>query len=213
MHIITQVYRVDKHYSLLKEHFTSNKRKWEITDNEFEKAEITTDGYTMENKTDSQWQYYKVKSPLKIKDDFIIESAFELMSRDQFGHFGLVWGFDKDHDVLNRFTISADGERALMMQFEKDHKKIYYRIQCKNFRKINMNNLIKISIIRICGFLYFYINSELINVVNESHFVNTGSFIGYYTEPGICIKSKWLEIKKIYARKMKSVSGPEMMLG
>jgi hypothetical protein len=43
--------------------------------------------------------------------------------------------------------------------------------------------------------------------------VISGSYLGFYLEPGIAIKSNWLEIKKLTARKMKSVSGLEMMLG
>ena len=213
MHIITQVFRVDKSYSLLRENFSSNKRKWEIIDNKNETAFIDKESYFMENKSVSHWHYYKIKTPLKSKDEFVIETEIQLLSKDQFGHFGLLWGFDKEDDVLNKFTISADGERALMMQFEKNHKKNYYRIQCRDFNKINTNNPVKMSIIKLGGFYYFCINNELINIVNESHFVITGSYIGFYLEPGIAIKSNRLEIKKLTARKMKSVSGLEMMLG
>jgi hypothetical protein len=150
---------------------------------------------------------------LKSKDEFTIETEIQLLSKDQFGHFGLIWGFDKEDSVMNKFTISADGERALMMQYEMNHKKINYRIQCKNFNKINTINPVKISIIKLGGFYYFCINNELINIVNENHFVFTGSYLGFYLEPGIAIKNNRLEIKKLTARKMKSVSGLEMLLG
>lgn len=213
MHIITQVFRVDKSYSLLREQFSSNKRKWEIIDNKNETAFIDKESYFMENKSVSHWHYYKIKTPLKSKDEFTIETEIQLLSKDQFGHFGLIWGFDKEDSVMNKFTISADGERALMMQYEKDHKKINYRIQCKNFNKINTINPVKISIIKLGGFYYFCINNELINIVNENHFVFTGSYLGFYLEPGIALKSNWLYIKKLTARKMKSVSGLEMLLG
>jgi hypothetical protein len=213
MHIITQVFRIDKSYSLLRENFTGNKRKWEIIENKYKRTFINNEGYHIENKSISDWHFYKVKTPLKSKDDFIIETEIQLLSKDQFGHFGLMWGFDHEDHVMNKFTISADGERALMMQFEKDHKKIYYRIQCRNLNKTKTSIAIKLSIIKLGGYFYFCLNNELINIVNEIHFAHTGSNIGFYVDPGIAIKSNWLEIKKITARKMKSVSGLEMLLG
>jgi hypothetical protein len=209
---MTQVFRIDKSYSLLRENFTGNKRKWENIDNKNETAFIDNGGYFMENKSISNWHYYKVKTPMKSKDEFIIETEIELLSKEQFGHFGLMWGFDKEDHVINKFTISADGERALMMQFEKDHKKIYYRIQCKDFKKTNTNAPVNFSIIKLGGYYYFCINNELVNIVNEIHFVCSGSYVGFYVEPGIAIKSNWLEIKKLTARKIKSISGLELLL-
>ena len=212
MHIITQVYRVDKSYSLIRENFTGNKRKWEIIDNKNETAFIENESYYMENKSVSNWHYYKIKTPLKSKDDFIIETEIELLSKEQFGHFGLIWGFDKDDQIMNKYTISADGERALMMQFEKNHKKNYYRIQCRNFKNISMTTPMKFSIIKLGVFFYFCINNELLNIVNEIHFPSRGSYVGFYLEPGIVIKSNWIEIKKVTARKIKSISGLDVLL-
>ena len=84
---------------------------------------IIKDGhYRIENTSKSSWKYYKTKSHLKKGDDFIIETAIELEKKvDAFGHFGLVWGFDEERKYLNQFTLSADGKRALIMHFEKNH--------------------------------------------------------------------------------------------
>lgn len=212
MHIITQVYRIDKTYSIFRENFLNNKRKWEITESLLETAVFDDDGYRMENKSEAQWQFYKVKSALKAKDDFIIETQIELLSNDQFGHYGILWGLDKECKVLNKFTVSADGERALMMRFDRNHKKIFFRSHCRNFKHSGRNKTIRMSLVKMGSFCYFCINNELLNIVNESHFVFNGPYVGFYTEPGISIKSKWLEIKKITARSMKPVSGLEMML-
>ena len=118
--LITNLFEISRQQILLKEDFKNNKRKWEIVDIDTEYSSIKEAYYYMENKSSSQWNYYKTKSTIKSEDFFILDTAIELLSAEKYGHFGLVWGFDKAREVLNRFTISADGKRAVIMQFEKD---------------------------------------------------------------------------------------------
>ena len=213
MHIIPQLFRVDKIYTAVQETFNNNKRKWEIIESKNETAIIQDGSYTMKNKSDFNWHYYKARSPLKLKEDFLLETDIELISKDQFGHFGLVWGFDKTPHTMNKFTVSADGERSLMMSFEKDHKQVFYRNQCRGLTTLKSSPFLKISIIKMNEFYFFCINNELLNIVNASHFIINGPYMGFYLEPGIAIKSKRLEIKKLTSRKVKSVSWLEMLLG
>ena len=61
----------------------------------------------MENKSSSHWMFYHKKMPIKKGDNFVIQGEIELLSYQGYGQFGLDWGFDKPHEVLNRFTVSA----------------------------------------------------------------------------------------------------------
>ena len=67
MLLITQLFEVDNCQSILRDDFTNNKRKWEITNKEAREAFIKDGSYWMENKSNAGWNYYKIKSPIKIR--------------------------------------------------------------------------------------------------------------------------------------------------
>ncbi|MEI8053449.1 MAG: hypothetical protein WCH52_06845 [Bacteroidota bacterium] len=212
MHIMTQLYRINNFYPVLKENFTSNKRRWEITDADTENTYINEGHYFMQNKSIENWKYYKIKTLLKSKDNFVIDTTIELIDYDVPGHFGLVWGFNKDVNLLNKFTISVDAERSLMMFFDKNYRTIYSRYQCKKLPKINIKKPIRFSIIKLGVSYYFLVNNTIISIIHESQFIHDGPYLGYYIEPGLKIKSKYLTVKRINAMEMDVVSGLNMLL-
>ncbi len=197
--IITNLYEISRQQSLLKEDFKNNKRKWEIVDIDTEYSAIKEAYYYMENKSSSQWNYYKNKSTIKPEDFYTLDTEIELLSAGKYGHFGLVWGFDKEREVINRFSLSADGTRAVIMQFEKDHRRIYHRFQTRNIPKINFKNPVRLTIIKLGEYLYFLINKINVYMAHESQFINDGPYFGYYIEPELSIRSKYIEITKIKA--------------
>ena len=208
MHIITELYQVNSCQSVLQENFSNNKRKWEITDIPSEKSEIKDGYYHMNNKSETRWNYYKTKTVLKQDQDFVLEALIEIENKeDSCGHFGLVWGFDEDHQFLNRFTLSADGRRALIMHFEKDHKRVFHRFQNRKLPKFHINKPIRFSIIKMGNYFHFLINEITVYMAHESMFAAEGNYVGYYIEPGLSIKSNYIEVKKIKARPMKVATG------
>lgn len=208
MHIITELYEVNSCQPVLQENFSNNKRKWEITDITSEKSEIKDGYYHMKNKSETKWNYYKIKTGLKQDQDFIFEAAIQLENKeDSWGHFGVVWGFDHDHQFLNRFTLSADGRRALIMHFEKDHKKIYHRFQNRKLSTFNIKKPVHFCIIKMGDYFHFLINEITVYMAHESVFAAEGNYVGYYIEPGLSIKSNYIEVKKIKARPMKVATG------
>ena len=52
MHIIPEVYRIERSVSVVKEDFSNNKRKWELVDSETETAFMAKGRYTMINKSE-----------------------------------------------------------------------------------------------------------------------------------------------------------------
>lgn len=208
MHIITELYQVNSCQSVLQDNFSNNKRKWEITDIQSEKSEIKKGYYHMDNKSETRWNFYKTKTSLKDNQDFVFEASIELESKeDSWGHFGLVWGFDEEHQFLNRFTLSGDGRRALIMHFQKDHKRVFHRFQNRKLPKFNINKPILFSIIKMGDYFHFLINETTAYIAHESLFAAEGNYIGYYIEPGLSIKSNYIEVKKIKARPMKVATG------
>jgi len=208
MHIITELYQVNSCQSVLQENFSSNKRKWEITDIPSEKSEIKEGYYCMHNKSETRWNYYKTKTALKQDQEFVLEALIEIENKeDSWGHFGLVWGFDVDHQFLNRFTLSADGRRALIMHFEKDHKRVFHRFQNRKLSTFNIKKPVRFCIIKIGDYFHFLINETTVYIAHESAFAAEGSYVGYYIEPGLSIKSNYLEVKRIKARSMQVTTG------
>ena len=208
MQIITDLYQIESSQTLVLEIFTNNKRKWEETNIESEKAFIKDGYYWMENTSKSRWNYYKTKSHLKKGDDFIIETAIELENKeDAFGHFGLVWGFAEERKYLNRFTLSADGKRALIMHFEKNHHVDFHRFQTRKLPKIDMNKSVRFSIIKLEDYFYFFINKVKVYTVHESVFCAKGFFVGYYIEPELAMKSDFLEVRKLKGKKVQMEDG------
>lgn len=213
MFIITSLYEVNTCKSLMREEFKNNHRNWEQVENETEKAFISEGNYFMKNSSSSNWNFYKMKTALKRNQNFILEAYLQLENyEDCYGHFGLVWGFDRNNEHLNRFTLSADGKRALVMHFEKDHRKIYHRFQNRQLSKINRKEPIRFSIIRMGDYFYFFINKMVAYTAHESMFADNGSYVGYYIEPGLEIKSNYIEVKKISADTMDVTTGMQQLM-
>ena len=213
MNIITDIYQLESTESLVLENFTNNKRKWEEVNIETEKAFIKDGYYWMENSSKSRWNYYKTKSHLKKGDDFIIETSIELEKKeDIFNHFGLVWGFDEERKYLNRFTLSADGKRALIMHFERNHHIDFHRFQTRKLPKIDMNKSVCFSIIKLEDYFYFFINKVKVYTVHESVFCTKGLFVGYYIEPELSMKSDFFEVKKIKAKRLEADKGMQGLM-
>lgn len=213
MLLMTQLFRVASCYSLLREDFAGNKRKWETGIFDFEYAFIEEGYYHLQNRSADRCSLSKINSSLKMSDDFLVDATIELLDYNSPGHFGILWGTDKDAEIINRFTISTDGKRSLMISHEKNYSKIYSRSESKCLPKIIPGKQIRFSIVRLGVFYYFLINDKIINIINDAHFVFNGRFIGYYTEAGLSIKSKYIEVKKIKAKENESVTGLNLLLG
>lgn len=213
MHIITELYKVDKCLTVVKENFKNNKRRWEHVDKATEYSGIVDGYYNMVNKSDSNWNYYKIKSGIRKDQDFIFQATIELQKHeDCYGHFGLLWGFDDEVEYLNRFTLSADGKRALVIHFEKNHKVTYHRFQTRNLPKVSLLHPIQFSVIRLGDYYYFLLNGIVVYSAHEYHFAKNGSHIGYYIESGITIRSNSLVFKKIKTKGMDLSTGLQQLL-
>lgn len=213
MHLITELFDIESMQILLSDNFKNNKNKWEEINIDSEKASIKDGYYYMDNTSKSSWNYYKNKAPFKKGQNFVVDSLITLEKKeDVYGHFGLIWGFDEERKYLNRFTLSADGKRVLVMHFEKDHHKIYHRFQNKKLPKFDMKKPIRFSIIKLGEYFYFFINKQKVYLAHESMFCANGFFVGYYIEPHLSIKSNFFEVKKINVRALEVQTGLQHLM-
>jgi len=211
MHIITELFHVERCQTKLKSDFSKGKHQWEQVNNASEESKIDNGYYWMKNKSSHNWHYFKVKSPVSHFENVVFDTSIELISKNEHGHFGLVWGFDKNMEILNRFCLSADGERLLIMQFQKDHEKVFHRFHKRLSPKINVNQPVRFTIIKMGNYFHFLINQKNMYICHESQFNNNDRFVGYYVEPGLHIKSSYFEIKKLTASEMDVFTGLNLL--
>jgi len=167
MTITPQTFQLTQQKVVFDKIFVPDQTAWEIVDKDSERAFIRNNHYYMENLTDSRWNIYHNNIPADIGENWMIETSMELLSHDQHGHFGIVWGFDENREYLNRFTVSADGERGVVMHFQKDHQRV------------------------------FHVNRQLMYICEESHLANHGNGFGYYIEPGLFVRSSYMTVNKL----------------
>jgi hypothetical protein len=174
--------------TVVHETFQQTPTAWEITSKPEEQAFFKNGCYWMENRSENRWMYYKYKLPLKTKDDWMLKTEIELLSKDAYGHYGLAWGFSENREVLNRFTVSADGERCLVMQFQKDHHRVFHRYQKRIV--LDPQQPIELGILKISNYFYFLLNKQVIYICEAGQFANEGPYAGYYVEPDLFIRSR-----------------------
>ena len=188
---------------LLQDDFTTNIRGWEITEDEEEKSFIKDSHYWMENKSESRWMFYHKKLPIKKEDNFIIMAQIDLLNHQGYGQYGLVWGFDKEHKILNRFSVSVESTRLSICRFEKNHRSIFHRFS-NQYEKVNKsNNKQFFSIMRIEDYYYFFLHKDKrpMYICHTSQLCMDGLRFGFYLEPGIMIRCDKITVKRLILNK------------
>ena len=203
MELVLQQCSIVQTETLFRDDFDNNLKNWEVAKDNSEESYLSGGHYWMKNTSEDIWMYYKMKMPLQKKGDFIIDTEIEILSKDEYGHAGLVWGFDKNMNILNRFSISADQERFLVMQFDKNHRKMHHRFHSWDLTKTE-TNIIRLSIAKLGDYFHFFRQNKLVYTCNAAHFADEGPYFGYYVEPGISIRSSYMEVKKLVTKPMDS---------
>lgn len=185
---ITSIFQLPdniKWETLFYEPFTDNSRNWEEVDIPTEYAAITESGYTLQNRGNSNWTFYHLPMPLLPEDNFELRARIETAERMKEGEFGLVWGFGKKPELLNRFALSTDGRRCTVCYFEKNHRQIFHRFHAL---LPDLSTYPAEFFIRKYGaYYFFYLNNLLVYVGHKYHFTWQGNRIGFYVEPGLSI--------------------------
>lgn len=185
--------------SILRDDFDNNLLQWEITQQKDESSFIKDGYYWMENRTEGRWTYYHQSLPFSMKSDFVIDTVIEMVGPEAYGHAGLVWGFDNEKIFLNRFTVSADGERCTIIHFHKDHHHTRHRFQLRKRTGFDKKP-VRLSISKLASNYYFFVNEEQVYSCDASHLGAYGNNFGYYVEPELFIRSPFIEVHKLIAR-------------
>jgi hypothetical protein len=65
-------------------------------------------------------------------------------------------------------------------------------------------NIIRLSIAKLGDYFHFFRQNKLVYTCHAAHFADEGPYFGYYVEPGISIRSSYMEVKKLVTKPMDS---------
>lgn len=185
--------------TIFEDDFDNNIAGWEKIHDEDEQSFISKGYYYMENKTDSRWMFYHKELPRQLPKNYIINTEIELLEHKGYGQFGLVWGFNKPHHILNRFVVSAEADRFSVMRFEKDHHRTFHRFS-GFFEKEHMSgNKRFLSVMLLQDYYYFFLHhyQRPVYICHKSHIQTEGNRFGFYVEPGLLIRANNIKVQKI----------------
>ena len=189
---------------LLEDDFTSKFEGWELIEDDEEKSFIKDSHYWMENKSKRRWMFYHKKLPVSSKENFIIKAEIELLnSNNDYGQYGLVWGFDKVHHELSKFVVSSEKNCFTISKFQKDHEFSIHRFS-DSFEKFGFEfNKQFFSIVKLDNYYYFFLNQhdKPVYVTHVSQMPMEGNRFGFYVEPGIMIRCDKIVVKRLITNK------------
>lgn len=189
---------------LLEDDFNNKFEGWEIIEDEDEKSFIKDSHYWMENKSSTRWMFYHKKLPCTSRENFIIRAEIELLNTNRgYGQYGLVWGFNKQHDEVCKFAVSTENENFTISKFQKDHEYIQHRFSGK-FEKHGFEfNKQFFSIVKLDDYYYFFLNQydRPVYMSHVTQMTMEGDRFGFYVEPGIMIRCDKIVVKRLITDK------------
>jgi hypothetical protein len=180
---------------ILTDSFTDNQNGWEITDTVKEVAALTDQGYHLVNKDVDRWHHFSIFPKFVTLKNLFIQCRIEVNKGIGPGQFGIIWGFDKKLQRLNRFCLSSEGRGCTVMHFERNHRPVFHRFY-DPFMKIDASQPILLEILERDGYWYFRINKKLVYITHQTHMADLGNGIGFYVDPGVSINVKKLKMSK-----------------
>ncbi len=185
---------------VLENDFNSQYEGWEVVKDEDEQAFLKDSYYWMENTSTNRWMFYHKKLPVTMNESFIINANIEILNNKQgYGQFGLVWGFDKGHEQLNKFVVSSNTNRFTIADFQKDHEYTRHRFSGKFEKDMFSKKEQFFSIVKLEDYYYFFLNqySKPVYVTHISQLGQEGNRFGFYVEPGLMIRCNKIKVKRL----------------
>lgn len=145
----------------------------------------------MKNDGSDYWAYPVETIPLEHNNEWEISTEIEIMRARGNGYYGILWGYDKDIKTINCFCLSADGQECLLRSFHNNHYFIAYRFS--TIFQSPFRGKASLSILKTRDYYFFSLNKVVIHICPSSKFSNEGSFVGYYLDSDILLRSAYLK--------------------
>jgi len=182
---------------LLEEDFENNRHSWEETDSATAMSRVSDGCYEMINHTEDEWHFYAMRTGLCIGHDFLLEATVLVDPSSKTGHAGLIWGVSDYFERFNRFALSASGERVVIMQADRNNRRVFHRFRSEEQPNVPMRSPITFSILRAGTHHHFFINGHHVCTAHNQHFIYEGNQVGFYLEPRMHIRSTAIRMQAL----------------
>ena len=172
------------------ENFDNNKNKWYLSSSEESSSKITNGYFYLSHKrTSSSWRYWN-NYRFETNKHFVITAKLKQTSGpDNYG-YGIVWGANSWKNSYN-FTISSNG---MFRIWGYKNEEFFEWKAWTSSNKINPKGQYNIlSIKKLIGNIYFYINNNLVYIHKFEDFF--GSFSGFILGKKMNITVDYLKLK------------------
>lgn len=181
---------------IIKDDFLDNRNGWQLVDSDKETALITPNGYMLVNKDLEHWHHFSLYPELASLKNLHIKCQLEIDADSGLGQIGLIWGFDKNLNRLNRFCMSSAGKGCSVMHFERNHRPVFHRFYDPFVSIGTLASTAVLEIREANGYWFFRVNKQLVYIGHEIHFATKGSGVGFYLDPGVKAVIKKLRVSR-----------------
>lgn len=182
---------------LLDECFENNQHAWEETDSPTALSRVLNGQYEMINRTEDEWHFYAIETGLHPQQDFQLNATMWVDPGCRTGHAGLLWGVSNHFERFNRFALSASGERVVIMQADRNNRRVFHRFRSEEQPTVPMHLPIRFCLLRTGKHHHFFINDNHVCSAHNQHFMNEGSQVGFYVEPRMHIRAKGIQVRSL----------------
>ena len=182
---------------MLDECFVNNQHSWEETDSATAMSRVSTGYFEMINRTEDEWHYYAIGTRLQNGIDFLLNVTILVDSSCKTGHAGIIWGVSEHFERFNRFALSATGERVVIMQADRNNRRVFHRFRSEVQPNVSMHSPIRFCLLRAGTHHHFFINGHHVYTTHNHHFVYEGNQVGFYVEPRMHIHSTSIRVQTI----------------
>lgn len=212
MLIFTHLFKIKKQYAIIKNDAIKITKKWSFKNCNAETILFKDDALHIKNNTTIENTYLQINTGLNFKDDFLIDSIFEIENKNTPGFFGIIWGIDKKVEPSNRFSLSTNKKEDFFITCHSGEKAERNKTRQHNIRQPKKKMENRLTIIKLGDFYYFMINKKIVNIMICSNFTIDSPLAGVYVAPGINLKVKLFVVKKIIATDTDAIAGLNLLL-
>lgn len=203
MDIFHIVSKIKEQHILLNENFADNRQGWEEIENKGESALVRKGAYHLKNKTTDTWNYYDRSNVYDKKQAFLISLSFRVIDPGPMGNFGLLWGYNQQADVFNKFVLNVNQGYCASSVFLRKGSRTLFRT-ARILHEQPTTNEHRLTVLSLDGWFYFFADNAYSPRIAERSgpFVDAGSNAGIYIDPGMNVAVTGFYSKKLITENM-----------
>lgn len=185
---------------IIDEQFLDNSREWPVHDSDSLSSRIGPEFYSIEHRPVERLNQVAASAERFDFDrlEFRVQALLERETGDDFASYGIAWGLEDDVDYLE-FLVSALGSFSINRVRRGRLEPFVAWTSSATVRSGNALNLLEIR--RLSDEVYFFINSELVQVLPASTVMQDlpDNFFGFALRGHVKVRAHFLSIQSLEA--------------